>query len=141
METANWTPRDWADHAVRQLPADALERYVRGYEGRTLRHHCGECAVGHMAAGGFLEGRKQYLGGEGFGNMHHHIQEQRGVAHPFAIIEFIFEGHYLGPDISISRAFDMPQDERRTLIYDACVEELAGRNSSDLAPTEAKATA
>lgn len=130
-DTSEWSLRDWADHAIGQLPTVYLERYVEGFEAGTLRHCCSDCAVGHMGGGGadaYVRLREEVTGKDG---LHKHFGEHGEQAHPLAIVEAVFEGIFCNnvPGVGdMHFALVNPETRRRTL-YESCVEELARRES------------
>jgi hypothetical protein len=124
------TYRDILDATMPELEDKHLERYVAGYEGGTLAHDCAGCAVGHMNRGSqhtdegaaYVEYMRTTIA----------VRECPLPEYPpLQRIELVFEGYYHWVATS---DYGLPAPDRRRLIYDACVEELAKRASVTTPP-------
>lgn len=116
---------------VAKLPDIYLERYIQGFEAGTLAHGLGsQCAVGHMVAAGDVAG------------VYYEAIHKGEYRHVLRAVEGHFEGW---DDESITRWMSgsgitqgVVMAENRRSLYDACIEELANRNSLKVEPaTEA----
>lgn len=125
--TEGWDITDWARHAVARLDDAQLRRYIDAYEaGNVVTGTCRACAVAHMTGGHYEEYRDEVLRVQQASR--EMIDRQGADAHPLVIIEAVFEWYPFN-------------DERKRIVYDACVEELTARNAEHVESEERRTPA